>query len=138
MITFPYGYHMLASTHGFNCAESTNFATLRWIDYGKVATPGECTLATHLPLPAQGLGDSHLYSAWGSDSPSGSVSGSSADMSSAHSSLGGKRAWAAQVVCSSRGRLARPPGLRAPSVLAGPGLPPSGGQGEICSLLVDS
>uniref|UniRef100_A0A8D0UZU0 Lysine-specific demethylase 4A n=1 Tax=Sus scrofa TaxID=9823 RepID=A0A8D0UZU0_PIG len=32
MITFPYGYHA-GFNHGFNCAESTNFATRRWIEY---------------------------------------------------------------------------------------------------------
>ncbi|XP_072129657.1 lysine-specific demethylase 4A-like isoform X2 [Mobula birostris] len=41
MITFPYGYHA-GFNHGFNCAESTNFASLRWIDYGKHAVLCSC------------------------------------------------------------------------------------------------
>merc|ERR1719282_2267545 len=37
MISFPCGYHSGFNT-GFNAAESTNFATPRWVEFGKRAT----------------------------------------------------------------------------------------------------
>ena len=42
MITFPYSYHA-GYNHGYNCAESTNFATTRWIDYGKRCIMCNCS-----------------------------------------------------------------------------------------------
>jgi jumonji domain-containing protein 2 len=37
IVTFPLGYHA-GYNNGFNCAEAINFATDRWIDFGKRAT----------------------------------------------------------------------------------------------------
>nr|XP_036234079.1 probable lysine-specific demethylase 4A [Bactrocera oleae] len=41
MITFPFGYHA-GFNHGFNGAESTNFGSKRWIEYGKRASICNC------------------------------------------------------------------------------------------------
>ncbi|CAF3684619.1 unnamed protein product [Adineta steineri] len=41
IITFPYAYHA-GFNYGFNCAESTNFALERWIEYGKHSVQCAC------------------------------------------------------------------------------------------------
>ncbi|ODQ53131.1 JmjC-domain-containing protein [Saitoella complicata NRRL Y-17804] len=41
VITFPFGYHA-GYNLGYNCAESVNFATEEWLEYGRLAKPCQC------------------------------------------------------------------------------------------------
>lgn len=41
IVTFPLGYHF-GYNNDFNCAEATNFAMPRWVDYGKRASRCTC------------------------------------------------------------------------------------------------
>ena len=45
IVVFPYAYHC-GFNHGFNIAESTNFANERWIEYGKRHRPCDCMTKT--------------------------------------------------------------------------------------------
>jgi len=52
MITFPFSYHS-GYNHGYNCAESTNFASERWIEYGKRCLQVTCSNNLRACLPQE-------------------------------------------------------------------------------------
>lgn len=65
MCTFPYGYHAGFNT-GVNCAESTNFALPRWVEYGKHASICMCwddTVRIEMGPFVRRL-QPHLFEAW--------------------------------------------------------------------------
>ncbi|VDM15655.1 unnamed protein product [Hydatigera taeniaeformis] len=65
MCTFPYGYHAGFNT-GVNCAESTNFALPRWVEYGKHASICMCwddTVRIEMSPFVRRL-QPHLFEAW--------------------------------------------------------------------------
>ncbi|CDS37276.1 Transcription factor JmjC domain containing protein [Echinococcus multilocularis] len=65
MCTFPYGYHAGFNT-GVNCAESTNFALPRWVEYGKHASICTCwddTVRIEMGPFVRRL-QPHLFEAW--------------------------------------------------------------------------
>ncbi|KAK7524803.1 hypothetical protein IWZ03DRAFT_341014 [Phyllosticta citriasiana] len=41
VLTYPYGYHS-GYNIGYNCAESVNFATEQWLEYGRIAKKCDC------------------------------------------------------------------------------------------------
>lgn len=41
IVTTPYAYHA-GYNHGYNCAEASNFALPRWVQYGKTASKCNC------------------------------------------------------------------------------------------------
>lgn len=115
MITFPRAYHA-GFNHGYNCAESSNFASLRWIDYGKAARPCTCNPDT-VRIEMDGFVKKYQPDQWvepeteamsdDSSSSSSSSSGSSSSGSSSSSTSSGSSSSAFEPV-----RIAPPPAKR--------------------------
>lgn len=64
LITFPFGYHA-GFNNGLNCAESLNFATPRWVEYGKRADQCVCkdSLAISMDTFVKRF-QPHQYDSW--------------------------------------------------------------------------